>query len=1082
MHLTLVEGRANSQKTARLSEGVYKCMRGGESAVLIVPEQATFDMENLLAPAFEGLVGVEVLSFSRLCERILSDSGRALPYLSRQGRHLVVRRCIRQCQKELKFYGSIANGTQFCQRMEALFNQFRQSSISPDQLITALDKLPQGSLLHQKLSDIQLIYAAECEYLSNRYMTPSDMQTAAIERMSSSFITESHIFIDGIDNPSNELFLLLSALISKSKSVTISLRIDPDRPNKLFAPDETTRQRLLDICARLGCTVGEIHCRKDGGKDELSFLEEHLFSDDQAAFNGDAQRVELYALSDRRHEAEYVADLVLKNAQSGTRYRDMAIVCPDLNLYGQHLMRAFKKRNIPLFYDAKKPLVQFAAAQLLIQSIGAVCNGYRLDCVLALLKSGYCHVPQSHIEIFENYILRYGLFASALVSPFSFGQVPPEAEQVRSLIMPRLIKLHEGLKQPTAIAKVQAILDYLNELGLIESLSAEADELIKNGNQTQAQQLEQINAAFLELFNQIVLILGDARLTMAELESLITEGLTAYELGSIPPASDCVLLGDIERSRIRSVDSLFIIGCNEGLIPKLNNNDALLNDADLKQMKDCSLSVWNNSKLQAQTDRLELYSIITKAKRSLTLCYACSEDGSTLPPSLIISRVRELLPSVCIHSDTDNSTPFPSCMATGFERLVREYRLFGQEGTHTVMLPALMAIYSQHEDYSQKLKRITNGELLKNSPTPLERELALRLYGAKVNMSASRLEQFNRCPFAHFENYGLKAQPRKEAREELTDTGTFIHDSLDAFVRYVTTNNLNWRELDDSKCNSIVDKILPDRIKSHHDGIFTTDVRLKESVFILNERIKAACRSIVKQIALGLFEPASSELAFGMEGGEPPLRLTTANGIDFSLRGKIDRVDLATVDGEKLLRIVDYKLGQRTLEPERVLSGETLQLPIYLMAAKQLNCERVGMYYMPISQPLSDDESQIQIHALNGLTANDDSTINATEQDMGNRSQYITSLKRDKNGTPSGAVCDREALDSITKTAARIACQTVDKIYSGEARVFPTKKACQYCPYLSVCRFDPILGGKKRFVPDKKLADLIEGGQSDAMD
>ena len=48
-------------------------------------------------------------------------------------------------------------------------------------------------------------------------------------------------------------------------------------------------------------------------------------------------------------------------------------------------------------------------------------------------------------------------------------------------------------------------------------------------------------------------------------------------------------------------------------------------------------------------------------------------------------------------------------------------------------------------------------------------------------MSASRVEQFNRCPFAHYLKYGIKAKERPESKEEAADAGTFLHDAWDAF-------------------------------------------------------------------------------------------------------------------------------------------------------------------------------------------------------------------------------------------------------------------------------------------------------------
>lgn len=1071
--LCIVMGRANTGKSEILIERLHQCMHQGEHGLYIVPEQYTFEAERAIAYAFSGMLGVQVLSFSRLAERILSQSGRTLPFLSKQGRAMVVRRAVYQKQKELIMYSGAAQRPDFANRMDMLISQFKQSGIEPHQLKTALDKLDSDSLLYQKLHDIYIIYQTSESYLASRYLTTNDIQRTARERIKYSFVKDSHVFIDGFDNPSNELYSFFEEMLVHAKSVTITMRQDKESHRGLFEPDSRAMQRICEIAARNGIPVMQRICSKAKGNTALAHLDDLLFSQSLEVFDKQTDEIRIFTLPDRRAEAEHLADMVLERAAQGIRFRDMAVICPDLKLYGSLVKRAFARRNIPLFFDAKRPISGQAATSYLLNSIRAATGGYSVNNVLAVLKSGYSDADEGDIEIFENYLLRYGVYGSSLTAPLTFGEVPDEAERVRLCTMQPLMQLHENLKGTDATKKSQAIIDYLTQTKLNERLTAEANTLMSEGRDAEAQVILQLYPTFEELLNQIGLIMGDSPLSMAEFTALIEEGVAAYQIGSIPSNADQVMLGDLERSKIKKVDSLFLIGCNEGLIPRIPETGTVLNDSELKKMDACGLTVWSDSKMQMQSDRLELYSILTKARNRLYLSFACSAEGAQLSPSPLVERIRKLFPMLRVESNLDEPSSLPSCEQTGFSRLVYEFRMFGQEGTHTQLLPALVAVYNNRPAYAQKLRQILDGEARKNSPSPLDYQIAKQLYGQNVRMSASRLETFNKCPFEHMESYGLKAKPRKEAKEEASDIGTLIHDVLDSFVRYVQQEGTDWLEMDSKRSDDIVDKILPECIARHNDGIFLSNVRLRESLFLLEIRIKLACRSITKQVQLGEFRPECTEMNFGLD--YPPVKLITDNGTEVELRGLIDRVDSANVEGDKLLRVVDYKLGARKLEPERIQSGETLQLPLYLEAAKALCGQGVAMYYMPLGQPIPDEEQvEDDIHKLYGVTADDSAVATATEKESSDRSAYVKGVKY-KDGKAVGATCSRAELEAIVTLAKRVACKTIERMYAGEAEVFPTANSCEYCDFRSVCRFDKQLGNKVRSIPKRSIKELGEG-------
>ena len=186
----------------------------------------------------------------------------------------------------------------------------------------------------------------------------------------------------------------------------------------------------------------------------------------------------------------------------------------------------------------------------------------------------------------------------------------------------------------------------------------------------------------------------------------------------------------------------------------------------------------------------------------------------------------------------------------------------------------------------------------------------------------------------------------------------------------------------------------------------------------------------------------------------------------------IDRLD-QTPDGSQF-RIIDYKMGKtRTFDPTKLLSGESLQLPLYVTAAKALGGKLGGMYYMPLQQSAPEEGETLQ-HKLYGLTASEDESI-AAAGDFEKQSDLIYDLKRSKDGALTGATAGRERLEEIVAAAQRIAAEQAAGILSGNAAIYPTETACQWCPYGSVCRFDKQTGCKTRYVRKVEQADILSG-------
>ncbi len=1072
--LTLVFGPAHAGKTAYLFDRLESHMRRGERAILLVPEQSTYRCEQALCARLGGLIGLEVYSLERLCQRLIDRYGEHLPTLSDQGRCMVLRRAAYRKRGDLRLFSRAAAGRGFAASMDARIGRFRQSCITPDDLEAAAGQLADDALLKQKLNDFAVLYRESEAFLARRYLTSNDLMTVALPLLDDSFVKDCFVYVDDFDRPREQAFRLLLKILRVAKSVTLTLRQSDDpHLHELFAPDTGIYERLCRACEG-GIPLSTVKLEKTNAPaSALDHLTGQLFSDAPAPYAAPTDAVEIIAAKDRQTEVALVCDRILELVRGGKRFGQIAVVAGELSAYGPLMRRACERRHIPLFYDATRPMTGLAATDFVLSAARCACLGLPMRDVLRLLKSGYAGVSQADAEIFENYVLRCGVYGSELKSPFTLGTVPPEAEAVRARLWDTLGPLQEAMHSQSAADKVRALWAYLAVNDLKSALEAEAQTLLAKGHESDAELFSQVWETVKALLVQMYTVLGETPVQQREFPMLLEEGLSGFSVGILPGRGDRVQLGDLVRTRLAPVDTLFVLGCTEGVFPPSHTDDDLLNDAELETLRSLGLSVWGGTEAEAASDRLALYSLLSKAERQIVFTHAFSDGTSELSEAPLLRSIARLFPANKERVGMGALSKLPMSKPVAFSMLAELIAVRKRDGYCAPMLPPLLALFRDDPDYRDAAEALWRGEAESRSPEPFGKETARALYGKAPSMSASRLEQYARCPFAQYLKYGLDARERKTAEEKASDAGTFLHDALDAFVKAVKAGPYTWASITDAEIDAILDAILPPLLVSHNDGVLSRDPRLKEALFLRLRTVRYAARSIVMQLRGGRFEVAATELSFGMDGTFPPLYLTLDDGTRIRIYGKIDRVD-RTKDG-RLLRIVDYKMGrEHKFDPTKLLSGESLQLPLYFGAAKALGGEPAGVYYMPLTLDPPEPGETPQ-HLLYGLTASDDEAIAATDSGMEAKSTLIHNLKRTKDGGIAGAAASRKRLNEIIEAAQRIAARQAKGILAGRADLYPTESACTWCPYGSVCRFDKQTGCKTRRVRKVELDDLLTG-------
>jgi ATP-dependent helicase/nuclease subunit B len=232
-----------------------------------------------------------------------------------------------------------------------------------------------------------------------------------------------------------------------------------------------------------------------------------------------------------------------------------------------------------------------------------------------------------------------------------------------------------------------------------------------------------------------------------------------------------------------------------------------------------------------------------------------------------------------------------------------------------------------------------------------------------------------------------------------------------------------------------------------------------------------------------LFEPVEVELPFGEDENSPAWALSLSEDRRLELWGRIDRVDLYRQPGgkEALCVVVDYKSGQKQLDPVLLAHGVQLQLLAYLNVVRRwphprarFDVERLvpaGVFYVGLRGQYGREQNRSDALAATedarklayrhtgrfdfGALRQLDSRL---EAQVGDQFNYRLNKdgQLDKRCREALSAAQFEALlDSIEANLLRMG----QEVFAGRAEVAPYRKgkltACDQCDYHSICRIDP---------------------------
>lgn len=1141
--------------------------------LLLVPDQFSLQAERDAFFYLDktGLMDLAVVDFSALGHKILKEAGSPVPPLiDKYGRHMLLTRILEESDDALKIYKGVRGKNSFVERVNMLISEMKRSEVSVDMLREVSESLEDSSFLKYKLEDIVTLFSLYEEAIAGKYLDSEDYITFYGDKLlGSSLVAVSDVWVYGFDTFTPKNMLVLERILKTARSLNIVMtwedaaKTPPERSAKDDAGDPSqSGDDVTGSCRHIACGDAgflaaddredlfsltgfvirnlvemaedlneEVTCQAitGSGRDNLwSKTLREISVSPEAPLQEKDPRITAVCTSNIYAEADRAAAYILQLVREhGYRFGDIVVVCNDTGLRSGVIRRTFVRWGIPVFIDQKRKVIQHPVVGFLLSLLEIIGNGYRDSAVMQLIKAGFLGLAEEEQDALENYVQQFKIRGTLWKKPFSrmgdnytaedLNRFNELREQVVSVIETARDRIG---KYNTAGEKIRGLYGFLADDFMMEDrIEAMAKAQQEAGFLDGAAETGQSWNVICRIFDQIVETVGEERLSGRALRQIVEAGLAEMEIGIVPVNPDSVLVGTMQRTRVGRVKALLVLGANEGLLPLQKTDEGLLSEREKAVLEEMDLEFSRTEDMVKQEERLAIYRTLSQPEERLYVsCSRIDETGGELRPSAVFRELENFLQS---RAESDDSvvlgdledgevTEIAVSPKGAISYLTDAFREYLEDGKLDEDWLYAGLWYGSHEP--EEMERIRRGMEFDNEQNALGGQLADALYRGDrraIEASASRLEKYSGCPFAHFISYGLRPEDLRVFEMGPREIGDIYHEcimklsqrltagedsfqGLDAVPVAITDPDSRWMKITQEECREEIRRILQEETGTYREGLLSSG----RNESYRTERIVDICSRVawamIGQVRRGRIREMYFEQPFARGAQLPPIRVT-AGEHEVLIKGKIDRMDVLEMpeheDGlETAVRIVDYKTGGDSVDVEHFRSGYKLQLMLYLKAATQKQeVKPAGVFLFKIREIDADadmkniypgreamEERMEDAYKLEGIVLDDMDLIDAMDTEIGGASKVLPIKYVKKNGSYSGSsggyLFSREEFEELSAQVDQQVERICREISNGNIDIRPKKEtkkdmegnyktSCKYCSYKSICMFDTAFPG-----------------------
>jgi ATP-dependent helicase/DNAse subunit B len=974
--LRLIAGPANAGKVELLLGRYLDLLDSREAAepVLIVPNRADVDrVERELLVRRRVLLGGSIDTFEDLFRRIAAGSAERRRPLGRAEQTLLVRRVVGSAV--LDGFARSAAHAGFVDSLERTLGELEDGLLAPETLDGELGALYAG-------------YRDELDRLER--WDNGLLRSHAVERLRADLDAwhGEPVFAYGFEDLTGAEWALLEALAARAE-VTVSLPYEPGRP--AFAALRRTAEDLAGLAAG---AVEELPPNYAAlAPPALAHLERALFSDEPGNPPSLDGVVRFFEGAGSRGTLELVGEEVLALARGGMSPEQIGIAVPGYDRIRGALETVLGSFGIPYAVDGELRLTQTPLVHALAALLRFAWGGGTRNDLFRYLRSPFSGLERRSVDFVEG-----RLRGRAVQAP---ERVVGETERLRGAPLPALEELQAAADPVDAVREL-------------------AERMLRNAYGLERPPADAASRLDLRAYEALRRLLAELE-GWHELSGELSreDVLAAVERTALPrrAGDDAgrVAVVDLRRARTRRFDAVFVLGLEEGSLPRRGSGSPFLDD-DARRALDA-----RGARLErpdpVATDRYLFYTACTRASQRLYLVReAADDDGSPREASPFWHDVQALFDGDDVRRWT-RRRPL-SALTWPLEEAPSErerLRALAELAAHDRVEAEALA---RANGWERRLERALGAF---HRPARLTHPLVIEQLGSRTSFAVTELERFADCSSAWFVERFLDPKTI-DAEPDAKQRGSVAHNALYRFFSRIPAE-LGVEKLEPQHVEAatgLMRRCLDEAVAGVRMDLSPLQEReLDQSLWRdLSAFVEEECESELTLV------PRRFEVSFGSDRAAPELQRGLELGPGLTLSGKIDRIDVDPFGARGVVQ--DYKSGKSAHSARQIESELRLQIPLYMLVLRDLvGLEPLGGLYRPLAGARKP----------RGLV-------------RGSEAETLP-------GYVSHDYLDEEAFWGVVESARGTATALAERIREGDVRHDPLGGDCPaWCDLWTVCRIE----------------------------
>ncbi len=898
MGLNLITGPANAGKVALLLHRYLEVLP--REPYLIVPNRSDVErVERDLLAIQPAVLGGSIGTFDDLFKRLARSGSESRPVATEAQRALIVRRALA---------GQSLNGL----GRSARFGGFA------DALLATVGELESGLLDPNDLDgELAALYAAYRAELDRLGMWDRDLlRRHAAERVAGELEAwgGEPVFAYGFEDLTGAEWALLQALAGRS-DVTVSMPYEPGR-----AAFESLRRTMDDLSGLADGRIEELQPAFDQvAEPALAHLERTLFDESLPQAPPIDGAIRFFESAGKRGALELVGEELLSLLRSGVAADQIGIVCPSLERWQAPLETALGTLGVPYALEAYARFDRTPYGQALLSLLRFAWLGGSRGDLYAFLRSPYSSLTRQNVDFLEGRLR---------------GRAVDSPERVEE----ETIRLRDG--QPLAV--LEAMRSAASPLDAVAGLAA---FMLRAAYGQEGPPVGELSRQDIRAHEAVMRLVEELR-GWSELEgSLSTEEVfSAVERVEVRRSSTGeagrIAVLDLLRARTRRFEVVFLLGLEEGSLPRRGHESPFLGDDARRELDERSRARLTRPDHVAR-DRYLFYTACARPSRRLYLVReAATDEGSPREPSPFWDEVQAVFPKDDVARWTRrrplSALTWPLEEAPTDRERLRAVAIRAADDSVTAEAIATA------NGWDRRLARALRAF---DRPTRLTHPQVLAELAAKSTFGVTELERFADCSSIWFLERLI--DPKSiDARVDARLRGSVAHQALFKFYSGLP-KELGADRVEKDRVEDAV-AFLRRCLDHAVEGVRLelTDLQERELRYGLWRDLEAFVR---EEAAADMpLVPRRFEVLFGSERSAPELQrgLELAEGM--TLSGKIDRIDVDPFSARGIVQ--DYKAGKYAHSAQQIESEKRLQIPLYMLVLRDLvGVEPLGGLYRPLS-------------------------------------------------------------------------------------------------------------------------------------